>query len=129
MTGEVHPDNRVLLTCWKDIARYMGKGVRTVQRWERELGLPVRRPNGAEHKSAVAADPRDLDEWLESRWSLRGKVLKAGPRGGLPHVADTLETARILREAHSNLVNEVSTALQVLVQSCDRLTRRDESAK
>jgi hypothetical protein len=22
------------MTCWKEIARYLGKGVRTVQRWE-----------------------------------------------------------------------------------------------
>ena len=25
---------------WKDIANYLGKGVRTIQRYERELGLP-----------------------------------------------------------------------------------------
>ena len=59
------------LTCWKDIASYLGKGVRTVQRWEQEFGLPVRRPNGVSHKSPVAADPRDLDVWLKSRWSVR----------------------------------------------------------
>lgn len=61
----------IALTCWKDIASYLGKGVRTVQRWEQEFGLPVRRPNGISHKSPVAADPRDLDLWLKSRWSVR----------------------------------------------------------
>ena len=31
------------LDSWKEIAAYLGRGVRTVQRWEREEGLPVHR--------------------------------------------------------------------------------------
>jgi hypothetical protein len=38
-------DQTTLLSCWKDIASYMYSGVRTVQRWEQHVGLPVRRPN------------------------------------------------------------------------------------
>lgn len=38
-----------ILACWKDIARYMGKGVRTVQRREQQFGLPVQRTLGAVH--------------------------------------------------------------------------------
>ena len=38
------PGKKRFLNTWKEIATYMGRGVRTVQRWERELGLPVRRP-------------------------------------------------------------------------------------
>ena len=30
---------------WKDIAAYVGKSVRSAQRWERELGLPTHRIN------------------------------------------------------------------------------------
>jgi hypothetical protein len=30
------------LTSWKEIGQYLGKGVRTVQRWEQQMGLPVR---------------------------------------------------------------------------------------
>jgi hypothetical protein len=30
-----------ILSGWKDIANHLGMGVRTVQRYERELGLPV----------------------------------------------------------------------------------------
>ena len=29
---------------WKDIASYLGKGIRTIQRYEQTLGLPIRRP-------------------------------------------------------------------------------------
>ena len=31
------PEESAVLSSWKDIARYMGKGVRTVQRWEHHL--------------------------------------------------------------------------------------------
>ena len=31
---------------WKEIANYMGKGVRTVQRYERDMQLPIHRPGG-----------------------------------------------------------------------------------
>jgi uncharacterized sporulation protein YeaH/YhbH (DUF444 family) len=51
-----------LLTSWKEIARYLSKGVRTVQRWERELNLPVRRP--AESRHIVVATCSDLDQWV-----------------------------------------------------------------
>ena len=53
------------LTSWKEIAQYLGKGVRTVQRWEHLLGLPVRRPIGKE-KGIVLACTDELDAWLSS---------------------------------------------------------------
>jgi hypothetical protein len=57
------PGKTRFLNSWKEIATYMGRGVRTVQRWEQELGLPVRRPRG-KSRSAVIALAADLDEWL-----------------------------------------------------------------
>ncbi len=52
-----------VLNSWKEIAAYLGRGRRTVQRWEREFGLPVHRPN-RRRRSAVVADPKELDAWL-----------------------------------------------------------------
>jgi hypothetical protein len=52
-----------VLNSWKEIAAYLNRGVRTVQRWERDLGLPVRRPRGHD-RSAVIAIPEELDQWL-----------------------------------------------------------------
>jgi hypothetical protein len=52
-----------ILNSWKEIASYLNRGVRTVQRWERDLGLPVRRPRGHD-RSAVIAIPEELDNWL-----------------------------------------------------------------
>jgi hypothetical protein len=46
------------LTTWKEVAAYLGKGVRTVQRWEAELGLPVRRPKGGGGHIIVALSGR-----------------------------------------------------------------------
>jgi hypothetical protein len=55
-----------ILSGWKDIANYFGKGVRTVQRYERELALPVCRPAG-KTRGSVIATPSELDLWFASR--------------------------------------------------------------
>jgi len=52
-----------ILNSWKEIAVYLGRGVRTAQRWERDLALPVRRPRGKD-RSAVFAVPTEIDAWL-----------------------------------------------------------------
>ena len=52
-----------LLNSWKEIAAYLGRGVRTVQRWEASLGLPVHRPKGKD-RSAVLAIADEMDAWL-----------------------------------------------------------------
>lgn len=44
----------LVLTSWKDIAAFLGKGVRTVQRWERELRMPVHRPSTGENGVVIA---------------------------------------------------------------------------
>ena len=59
-----------MLSGWKEIAGYVGRGVRTVQRWER-LGLPVRRPN-AHLRSAVVVSTEEVDAWIQSCPSGRG---------------------------------------------------------
>jgi phage terminase Nu1 subunit (DNA packaging protein) len=51
-----------VLNSWKEIAAFLGRGVRTVQRWE-HLGLPVHRPKGKD-RSAVLAFPDELNQWL-----------------------------------------------------------------
>lgn len=64
-----------ILNSWKEIAVYMSRGVRTVQRWEQDLGLPVRRPH-AKARSSVIALPAEIDEWLRERPSRPAKPLK-----------------------------------------------------
>ena len=55
--------HREVLSGWKDIANYLDKGVRTVQRYEYDLNLPVRRPAGRPGGS-VLATKGDLDQWV-----------------------------------------------------------------
>ena len=54
------------LESWKEIAAYLGKGVTTVRRWEREEGLPVRRQEHIKRGSVVAYKS-ELDEWRRTR--------------------------------------------------------------
>jgi phage terminase Nu1 subunit (DNA packaging protein) len=53
-----------VFTSWKEIASFFGKGVRTVQRWERKFGLPISRPTAA--KNVVLATESELREWIRS---------------------------------------------------------------
>jgi len=57
--------NSQTLNSWKEIADYMGRGVRTVQRWERDLHLPVRRL-GKSRRSPVVALVSELNFWIST---------------------------------------------------------------
>ncbi len=70
-----------ILTSWKEIASYLGKGVRTVQRWEAEFRLPVRRPD-AHAKGIVYANTEELRQWLAEKWTPRttgAEIIAAAP--------------------------------------------------
>jgi hypothetical protein len=58
------------LDSWKEIASYLNKTIRTVQRWEAERHLPVHRipaPSADFHrKGTVYAIPAELDRWLHA---------------------------------------------------------------
>jgi Tol biopolymer transport system component len=54
------------LGSWKEIAVYLGREIRTVQRWEKTDGLPVHRLFHSK-RGSVYAFPRELDQWWESR--------------------------------------------------------------
>ncbi len=54
------------LVSWKEIAAHLGRETRTVQRWEKTEGLPVRR-HEHQKKSTVYAFTSELDEWFKRR--------------------------------------------------------------
>lgn len=121
-----------VLTSWKDIARYMGKGVRTVQRWEQDFGLPVRRPLGSS-KKAILARPQDLDAWVALRCSSRtdvhadsaastGRPCSSLSLGALTALNAQIQTSRMLRSSHSALLADMRGALDDLKQQVIRLT-------
>src|SRR5262252_2299726 len=52
-----------VLSGWKDVANYLGRGIRTVQRYERDERLPIRRPAG-KSSAPVVAMQAELDNWI-----------------------------------------------------------------
>lgn len=62
VTERLSPGRR--LDSWKAIADYLQRDVATVARWEKNLGLPVRRVAGAGR--SVFADTAEIDEWLRT---------------------------------------------------------------
>lgn len=54
-----------VLNSWKEISRYLGRGVRTAQRYEMELGFPVHRLSG-KNRSSVVGFKDEIDGWLRS---------------------------------------------------------------
>jgi adenylate cyclase len=70
------------LDSWKEIAAYLKRGARTVQRWEREEGLPVHR---LQHETlgSVYAYRSELDRW----WAARTPGGTAPPAAGEASVA------------------------------------------
>lgn len=121
--------NTAVLTSWKDIARYMGKGVRTVQRWEMDFGLPVRRPQGS-NKKAVLARPHDLDAWVALRCSSRVQIQAIRGDNSVPQHAKLallnaqMETSRQLRERNRMLLEEMKSQLEELRQQVLQLQSR-----
>jgi hypothetical protein len=55
--------NRRILNGWKQISNHLDRGVRTAQRWEALLGMPVHRP-ALKDRSAVVAFSDELESWL-----------------------------------------------------------------
>lgn len=49
---------------WKEIASYLGRAVKTAQRWEKLSGLPVHRLPGVRGPGSVYAFREELDAWM-----------------------------------------------------------------
>ncbi len=117
---DVTPPSATVLNSWKEIAIYVGRGVRTVQRWERDLGLPVHRPRGKQ-RSAVLAIPEELDYWIQNTpGRAHGEFLLL--RGnGEPHeppvVRSTWTRAQNLRAETRDLRARSAALLKELVES------------
>ncbi|HKT25572.1 MAG TPA: response regulator [Terriglobales bacterium] len=58
--------DRRILNSWKEISQYVGRGVRTLQRYERTLNFPIRRVAGRPHTSVMAFSD-EIDRWLDGR--------------------------------------------------------------
>jgi hypothetical protein len=107
------------LSGWKEIANYLRKGTRTVQRYERKFGLPVRRPAGKPWGS-VLATRGELDAWANAS-SIREAYRLATPVSNSAYPAREIRRGLAemirLREQMFELRREVTKSIQMLHQS------------
>ena len=102
------------LDSWKEIAAYLKRGARTVQRWEREEGLPVHR---LVHNKlgSVYAYRSELDAWWfshadtrEIMWRRAGRPIEGSVRRSgdqlriVVQLADAESVLRVLEAALSS---------------------------
>jgi predicted DNA-binding transcriptional regulator AlpA len=74
--------DRDFLNSWKEVARYVGRSERTIQRWERDLGFPVHRPAG-KLRSSVIALAAEIDEWIKATPTARSPAKQDEPTTNL----------------------------------------------
>ncbi|HVL69441.1 MAG TPA: hypothetical protein VM364_19440 [Vicinamibacterales bacterium] len=77
---------RKRLSSWKEIAAYLQREVRTVIRWEKERGLPVRRVPGGQGRS-VFAFTDELDRWASGQMPPEEAAAAPAPRSRRPWMA------------------------------------------
>ena len=83
------------LDSWKEIAAYLDREVRTVQRWEKTEGLPVRR-HQHEKLGSVFAYKADLDRW----WQQRQRMLAdAEDASGVDQASETANASEPVEAA------------------------------
>jgi uncharacterized protein YjcR len=61
------------LDSWKEIATYLNRNVRTVQRWEKREGLPIHR-HVHERASSVSACKKEIDAWQKQRSRVSNEI-------------------------------------------------------
>jgi hypothetical protein len=115
-------NNSDILNSWKEISSYMGRGVRTMQRWEAYFDMPVHRPAG-KSRSAVVAFKHELDAWLEAertkvRLSSANESIPKANRAGGHHVC--AERLRVLH-SRADLLAQLTGTLQIKTEKLKAL--------
>ena len=77
-----------ILNGWKDISHYSECTVRTAQRWERLLSMPVHRPSSRPRRRVVAFTD-ELDVWILGSASRLGSI-RNSELGGMANLGATL---------------------------------------
>src|SRR5690349_6647988 len=96
------------LNSWKEIAVFFDRGVRTVQRWERELGLPVHRVRATEH-SPVFAYLGELELWLRSRSGFGAQ--RADGQKGQAQASQPRDGVRLALQRSRELIHDLTSQL------------------
>jgi len=59
-------NSKEVLDSWKEIASFLNRGVRTVQRWEQQEGFPIHR-HDHKKRATVFAVASEVQEWVKNR--------------------------------------------------------------
>jgi hypothetical protein len=104
--AEVNSNPDRALDSWKEIAVFLHRGVRTVQRWERTEGLPVRRHHHMK-RGSVFALASELAAWQQARQrGARRSVRKAVVLPSTPVFMEQLVRLGNLTRQQAALVEE-----------------------
>ncbi len=118
---------QVVLGSWKEIANYLGKGVRTVQRWERCSGLPVHRPSGSS-KGVVLAFPAELDRWARRQDGSQPIPSALTIQRNLALSNELMSQTRMLRDGTRELMKSCNQFIELSRRHRDEATRRGNGA-
>ena len=129
--GAITPQNTstaaTILNSWKEIAQFLGRGVRTVQRWEHELHLPIHRIGGGK-RSPVFANVRELRFWLNTSAARQeyshNPPLMVAPTLVVQQGGKPIENSRRLLQAARTLATQIAeTSVRQRRQAEDLQTR------
>ena len=129
MRPEATPPIHVL-NSWKEISAFLGRGVRTVQRWERMHKLPIYRV-GHGQRSPVFAYTSELSLWLHniSRSQLSRNQIPVTPAPANDRVhlqADSVDRAEVQHLARPRLTLELIGNSSRLTQNLLALTAQHQ---
>lgn len=93
----------LVLNSWKDIADYLKCGVRTAQRWERDLDLPVCRPRPGK-RGPVCAFPNEVRLWMRRKKTEHPELAHVFRDGSAIHTSHELTriSAELVRRTAAN---------------------------
>lgn len=112
-----------ILSGWKEIASYLGKAVRTVQRYECELRLPIQRPAGRSTGSVIATKT-EIDSWISTapfREAFRPPLRAADTTEKVKGLTQQVTEMHRLCEETARLRDEMRAARQALKASLQLL--------
>ena len=126
MTEKNPPHPSRILNSWKEIASYLRCGARTVQRYERDQQLPVRRPRG-KSRSAVIALSDEVDAWARNvalSQAAKGRntdltTLAGTVRDAIAQGKQIRQQSSAYRRAHLEALTSLISKLTAMTRDCD----------
>ncbi len=113
-----------ILHSWKEISAYIGRGVRTLQRYERLMGFPIRRPLG-KRRSSVMAFRVEVDAWLQ-RSPHRGFRTRGEDNTLTTKLAEARQQSRLNRERATTNREQAAQIRQMVRQQREQIRQLNE---